>query len=78
MKNAFLVCVTGTSRKFYVIEQKKQSGGRFIVRGAWGRIGQAPKNQTKYDGTSEDQARREFAKVLETRLNHGYELVSSS
>ena len=76
MKSAHLVNVHDQSKKYYVIEMVKKAG-RIIVQGTWGRIGAEPKSQVKYEGDNILEAQREFNRVLNTRFNHGYDLISS-
>ena len=76
MKEAYLVNAHEQSKKFYIIALIKK-GGRLLVKGTWGRIGMEPRSQIKYEGENPIQAQREFNKVLNTRFNHGYDLISS-
>lgn len=76
MKNAYLINTRENHRKFYEVKLSTE-GGQFVVKGTWGRLGQAGVSQVKYAGSDAVKAEKEFSEVLKTRYSHGYELVSN-
>ena len=61
--------------KFYEFHGIEQNG-RFIVKGIYGRIGQAGQETVIYDGTDRGEANREFERKKNEKLKKGYNVVS--
>jgi predicted DNA-binding WGR domain protein len=53
-----------------------QNNKRFIVKGLYGAIGQAPKEAVIYDGDDKTQAEKEYQKKLSEKQKKGYTVVS--
>ena len=55
-----------------------QNDGRFIVKGLYGAIGQAPKEAVIYDGDDKLEANKEFKKKMTEKQKKGYVVVSNN
>ena len=69
-----LECTTGGHNKYYEFHGDEKNG-RFIVKGLFGAIGQAPKEAIIYDGDSKSEAEKEFQKKKTEKLKKGYVVV---
>ena len=68
---------TGGHNKFYEFHFI-QSKDRFAIRGLYGAIGQAPKETTIYDGSSEIEALDQLKKKQLEKQKKGYIVVSQN
>ena len=66
-----MVCTSEHHNKFYIL-QMIRDGATYVIKTAWGRIGKTKREQVKYEGGFQYEARHIFNKVLNTRREHGY------
>ncbi len=60
--------------KFYEFHGIEQNG-RFIVKGVFGRIGNAGQETIIYDGTDKAAANKEFERKKNEKIKKGYNVV---
>lgn len=69
-----LECTTGGHNKFYELDLVR-TNGHVVVKGLYGRIGQAGQEAVIYDGASETEAKAEMQKKQLEKQKKGYIIV---
>jgi predicted DNA-binding WGR domain protein len=72
-----LECKSGSSNKFYEVELI-QDGSKFTTAASYGRIGNNPQHQVKYEGSWVNQASQMFSDLVKEKLKKGYVKVKES
>lgn len=71
-----LECSAGGHNKFYELDLVR-TNGHVVVKGLYGRIGQAGQDVVIYDGDSEEDAKAEMQKRQLEKVKKGYVIVSN-